>query len=302
MGDWSQGFQGAAGGAAAGAAFGPWGAAVGGVIGGAAGLLGDDSASSYQDQLKQMQQQFANMSAAQMGPAAQAQYSQFRQNQAGLISQLEAAANGTGPSAAALQMRQAMDQAAGAQASAAAGAGGRGVNAGAAQRLAMNNTAAIQSKGAADTAIIRAQEQLNARGQLGNAIAQGRSADEGVNEFNAGAQNQNAQANMMAKMQALGISTPAQLQALQLAMQAAGPGMGTQLLAGGASAIPGMLAYKNAQNQQQQQQIAQQSGRQDQFWGGYGAQQGGDDSWMGPGWSGNGDGGYGNDSGYGGGM
>jgi len=134
-----------------------------------------------------------------------------------------------------------MDRAAGAQASAAAGAGGRGVNAGAAYRNATNNTAAIQAQGARDTATLRAQEQFNATQQLGGVLAQGRAADESMSQFNTGQTNQMSQANLEAKLRAMGITTQAQLQALLGAMGAAGPGLGTQLLAGGASALPMML-------------------------------------------------------------
>src|SRR5690606_14489379 len=107
---------------------------------------------------------------------------------------------------------EAMDRAAGAQASAAAGAAGRGVNAGAAFRQASNNMAAIQAQGARDTATMRAAEQINALGQLGQVTAQGRAADEGINQFNAASQNQVALANLQARLQQLGLNDQAQLQ------------------------------------------------------------------------------------------
>lgn len=248
MGDWSQGFQGAAGGAMAGAAFGPAGAAIGGALGGLGGLLGDGGQSQYQDQLKQLAAQYAARQAPQGGPAAQAQNSDFRQNQAGLITQLESAARGDGPSAAALQMREAMDRAAGTQAGAAAGAGGRGVNAGAALRNATNQTAAVQAQGARDTSVLRAQEQASARQQLGTTIAQGRQSDENISTFNAGANNQTSLANLQAKLQTMGLNDEAQLKALTAAMGAAGPGMGTQIMAGGASAFPTAMQYLQRNN------------------------------------------------------
>jgi hypothetical protein len=246
MSEWSQAGQGAAGGAMTGAAIGSLGgpvgtaigAGAGALLGGAAGYFGSQGAASYEDSLKRLSEKYGNRPAPQAGPAAQGAYSQFRQNQAGLIAQLEAMSRGHGPSAAAIQMREAMDRAAGAQASAAAGAGGRGVNAGAALRGAMNNTAAVQAQGARDTATMRAAEQLAAIQQLGSAIHQGRGADENMNQFNATEQNRMAQANLEAKLRALGINTQAQLQAFMAAMGAAGPGLGTQLLAGGASAFP----------------------------------------------------------------
>ena len=246
MGSGNQALQGAAGGAMTGAALGSVvpgigtgiGALAGGALGGLAGYFGDSGQQGYQDQLKQLAAGYGRRTAPQAGPAAQAAYSGFRQNQGGLIAQLEAMARGEGPSAATMQMREAMDRAAGAQASAAAGAGGRGVNSGAAYRNAANNTAAIQSQGARDTGLMRVNEQLGAIGQLGQTIAQGRAGDEGINQFNAGQQNQNSQFNVQAQLQQLGLNDEAQLRALMGAMGAAGPGLGTQLLAGGATAFP----------------------------------------------------------------
>lgn len=263
--NWGQGAQGAVGGAMTGAALGSVvpgvgtlaGGAVGGLIGGIGGLFGGGGAADYEDRLRALSEGYGRMQAPQMGPAAQGDYSGFRSNQAGLIAQLEAMARGEGPSAATIQMREAMDRASGAQASAAAGAGGRGVNAGAALRGAMNNTAAIQAQGARDTATMRAQEQFNAIGQLGQATAQGRAADENMNQFNAGQQNQMSQANLSAQLQHLGITTQAQLQALQAAAGAAGPGLGTQLLGAGASAIGPALQYKMAQKAPGMSPIAQ---------------------------------------------
>jgi hypothetical protein len=274
--NWGQGAQGAVGGAMTGAAIGSVvpvigtgiGAVAGGIIGGGIGLFGGGGAADYEDRLKKLAEGYRQRQAPQMGAAAQSGYSDFRRNQAGLVSQLESMARGEGPSAAALQMREAMDRAAGSQASGVAGAGGRGVNAGAAFRNASNNTAAIQAQGARDTATLRAQEQMNAVGMLGQAVAQGRAADENNNQFNAGQTNQVAQANLDAKLRALGINTQAELQALQSAMGAAGPGMGTQLMGMGASALGPALQYSMGQqqmkaNQAQQQQLqAQQQAQQ----------------------------------------
>lgn len=225
---WSQGLQGAAGGAAAGAAFGPWGAVIGGGLGMLTGFGGDPKQEEA-DQLKALANGYGNRTAPQAG------YSQFRQNQAALIAQLEGMARGDGPSAAQQQMQQAMDRAAGAQASAAAGAGGRGVNAGAALRNATNQTAAIQSQGARDTSVLRAQEQANAVQMLGQNISAGRSADEGVNV-----------ANMGSSLQTMGLDQNGQLQALYAAMGLTPPGMGTQIMGAGATAAPGLAAMMNA--------------------------------------------------------
>jgi len=238
-------------GAAVGSLLGPMGTIGGGLIGGALGGLGgwygDQGAGQYEKQLQQLSEYYKNRAAPQMGSAAQAGYSGFRSNQAGLISQLEAMARGEGPSAAQAQMREAMDRAAGSQASAVAGAGGRGVNSGAALRNASNNTAAIQSQGARDTATLRAQEQFNAIGMLGQNIGQGRAADEGINTFNAGAQNDQMTNNLRAKLETMGLNDKSQLEALMGAMGAAGPSMGQQLLAMGGMAAGPALQYGFAQ-------------------------------------------------------
>lgn len=257
MSQWGQAAQGAAGGAMAGAALGPWGAAAGGVIGGALGYFGGGGTQDeYRKQLDRLAQGYGSRQAPQAGQAQYGSTSGFRQNQAGLVSQLEAMARGQGPSAASIQMREAMDRAAGAQASAAAGAGGRGVNSGAAFRNASNNTAAIQAQGARDTATLRAQEQMSAMGQLGQVINQGRGADESMSQFNAGQANNMELANLQAKLQSLGLNDEAQLKALMAALGQQTPGAGTQILAGGAQAFPSILQYRQGQQQMAMQQQA----------------------------------------------
>lgn len=259
--DFSQGAQGAAGGAMAGSAFGPWGTAIGGGLGLLSGFLGSHAAdpnAKYKQQLAELAKSYGGRPAPQAGPTAQSGYSDFRANQAGLISQLESMARGEGPSAAAIQMRDAMDRAVAAQNSTAATAVGRGVNQGAAYLNAANTGAAIMSQGARDTSVLRAQEQANALSQLGQVTNAGRIADENVNNFNAAANNQTNLANLQAKLQMLGLNDESQLRALLgiLGGPQAGPGLGTQLLAGGASALPSILQYKQgkAQLAQQQQQ------------------------------------------------
>lgn len=246
--NWSQGLQGAGGGAMAGGAFGgPFGALVGGALGGLGGLFGGGGTDEYAAQLQKLAAGYGRRTAPQ-GNAVQAGQSGLTRNRAGLVSQLEAMARGEGPSAASMQMKDAMDRAAAAQSSAAAGAGGRGVNAGAALRNATNNTAAVQSQGARDTATLRANEQMGAMGQLGNVVGQGINSDNAMSTWNAGAQNQMTQANMQAMLQQLGLNDESQLRALLGAMGGAGPGMGTQILAGGAQAVPGLMQA----NQQKQ--------------------------------------------------
>jgi hypothetical protein len=245
--DWNQAGEGAVGGGMTGAAI---GTAVypglGTAIGGAAGFLGGGLLGGLmggQDQLKNSLGNLADYYGSRQAPtggAVQAGDSQFRQNQAGLISQLEAMARGEGPSAASLQMRQAMDRAAAGQASAAAGAGGRGVNAGAALRNASNQTAALQAQNARDTGMMRVQEQLGAISQLGSAIQGARGQDQSLAQFNAGQVNQMTQADMQAILQQYSINQQGQLQAYQQLAKAMGPGLGTELMAGGGKMMPGM--------------------------------------------------------------
>jgi hypothetical protein len=267
MVDYAGGAKGAAGGAATGAAIGSvvpgWGTAVGGVVGGVIGGLGglfggssDPNAGAkaeLQKKLQALADSYTGRQAPQIGQNNIAQGTRSDQvaNQQGLISQLQAMANGTGPSAAAIQMREAMDRAAAAQTSAAAGAGGRGVNQGAAYLNAANNTAAIQAQGARDTATLRAQEQLNAVGQLGQNIQAARGADEAMGQFNAQQMNQANMANLQAQLQTLGLNDEGQYRALmgQLGMMPQGPDMGTSILAGGANVLPSLIQQSYARNQ-----------------------------------------------------
>lgn len=252
--DTGQAGQGAMGGAMAGGAIGgPAGAIIGGLAGGVFGGFGGgggDPNKRYRDQLERLSRGYGNRTAPQMGPAAQAGQSGLMRNRSALIAQLEAQARGEGPSAAAIQMREAMDRAAGAQSSAAAGAGGRGVNQGAAMRQAMNNTAAVQAQGARDTATLRAQEQLNATNQLGGVIGQGIGMDNQMSQWNAGAMNDVAQQNLLAKLQMIGLNDESQLRALMGAMGGTpppSPGLGTSIMAGGAMAVPGIMQYRQQQ-------------------------------------------------------
>ncbi len=259
MADWnwgqagSQAGQGAIGGASAGAAFGPWGAAIGGGIGGLAGLFGGglagDPSEEYKKRLQMMMDGYKNRQAPQLGAAHQAGQSQLVGNRAGLISQLEAMARGEGPSAARLQMREGMDRAVAAQTAMASGAGGRGVNMGAAMRNAGNQSAAIMSQGNRDMGVMRAQEQANAVGQLGQNISQGINADNGLSQFNTGQVNGNEMANAELQMRMLGLNDQSQFQALQMMMNNAQPSIGTSIMAGGASMAPLLAQMMNKPQQ-----------------------------------------------------
>ncbi len=261
MPNYSQGAQGAAGGAMTGAALGTmvlpgWGTAIGAaggaIVGGVAGLFGDSGGPKYDEELRkrlfELEKEYAIRAAPQVN-ATGAQNSEFRTNQQALVGQLEAMGRGQGPSAAALQMREASDRIAGTQASLAGGAIGRGVNAGAANRAAANNASQGQAQVARDTGLARVNEQLGAINQLGLTLHGARGADETTNRFNAAQMNEVALANAQNQLNQQALNDRSQLQALAGAggsLQAMAPGTGSQILAGGASAFPGMMQMVGA--------------------------------------------------------
>jgi hypothetical protein len=97
-----------------------------------------------------------------------------------------------------------------------------------------------------------AQEQMGAIGQLGGVLGQGIATDNQHSQWNAGQLNQ----HQIEQLRAIGIHNQQQLNALTSAMggtPAPMPGMGTQLMAGGANAmIPG-LQYHQAQQERARQ-------------------------------------------------
>jgi hypothetical protein len=241
--NWEQGLKGGAGGALGGSAFGPVGTAVGGGIGLLSGFFGG-SQGAQQDRLMAEYQRQMGMAPPQAGPAAQSAYSGFRENQSGLVSRLEAMANGQGPSLAKQQFEQATDRnVRSQQAIAASGRGGP-----LSQLTAANNTAMLGANAAQGSALARTNEQMQAIGQLGGVIAQGRGADEQTNMFNAGETNQTSLANLQARLKAMGMKDEQILGILnQMGGNANQPGMGDQVLAGGAGMFA-MGATQNAQN------------------------------------------------------
>lgn len=245
MPNWEQGFQGAAGGALAGGSFGPLGAIGGGILGGLGGLFGGGENSNDARQRQMLMDYYGQgMQAPQSGPASQSAYSGFRSNQSALISRLEAMANGQGPSLAKQQFQQATDRnMRGQQALAASGRGGPLT-----QLTAANNMAQLGANAAQGSALARTNEQMQAIGQLGGVIAQGRGADEQTNMFNTGQSNNVMLQNLSARLDTMGMDQNRKLQILQMlgsqnARQAQNPGLGSQILAGGA----GMFAQAAAQ-------------------------------------------------------
>lgn len=158
------------------------------------------------------QAQFVGAAPAQQATTAQSQGTgldlandnQFRQQQMGFANQLQAQANGQGPSVANQQFQLAADRNVAQQQSMAASQ--RGTAGALAGRQAMINSAGIGQDLAAQSAIQRSQEQLNAQAQLGSVLNQGRASDIGVagqnaslgqqnQQFNAGATNNTSQFN-----------------------------------------------------------------------------------------------------------
>ncbi len=231
--DWGGAAQGAAGGALAGSAFGgPLGAIGGGVIGGAMGLWGSGGGNPYDAQM----QAWAN---GQGNPtAAQGQLSQFRGNQAHLISALEAQARGEGPSLAAQQLQAATDR--NTKQSQALAAGASGPNAALAQFQAQQGNQALGAQAAQDAALMRIQEQYNAQNQLGLTLHGARGMDESMSQFNAGAKNDMAQFNRNSQYGAL---------SQMWGNEAGKPSMGEQIMGAGA----GLYAFKAGQQGNQPQ-------------------------------------------------
>lgn len=233
MANWGEGAKGATGGALAGGALGgPPGAIIGGIAGGAMGLFGGDNGQAdYQKRLEEYYASMANRQAPQAGPAAQGQYSGFRDNQSQMISRLDAMSRGQGPSLAKQQFAQATDRNIGAQQ--AMGATGRGGAMGAFN--AANNMGMLGTQAAQGSALARTNEQTQAYQQLGMSLYGARNADEDMNKFNAGQQNQTALANLDARLKAMGMDDAARLALLQqMGGQANQPTMGDQIMAGGA--------------------------------------------------------------------
>lgn len=252
--NWSQGGQGAVGGALAGSSIMPGiGTAIGAGIGLLSGFGGGESDIDKKIRWR-AQNMYDDLGARpyeQVGQAGQAGYSGFRTNQSDLINRLEALSKGQGPSLAAQQFRQATDQ--NIKAQQAMAASGRGGNLSAFN--AAGNMANLGAQAAQGSALARTNEQMAALSQLGQNINAGRGSDEGVNMFNTGQSNQFQLANLDARLKQMGMTDDARIRLLnqmsgQRAQQAAaaGPGLGSQILAGGAG-MYSQYASQNAMNQ-----------------------------------------------------
>jgi hypothetical protein len=234
--NWEQGLKAGAGGAMAGSAFGPLGTGVGAGVGLLTGFLGGENEQDANQ--RRMLMDYYNRGvgpAPQAGPAANSAYSGFRGNQTGLVNRLESMANGQGPSLARQQFEQATDRNMRAQqALASSGKGGP-----LSQLTLANNVGMLGAHAAQGSVLARTNEQMGAIDRLGGVIAQGRGADEQTNMFNAGQRNNTELANLRARLDAMGLDAQTKMQILshlgeQNARQAGQPGLGDQILAGGA--------------------------------------------------------------------
>lgn len=244
MGGLGDFLKGAAGGALGGSALGPFGAIGGGLLGGLLGGFGSDPNEDQRNQLQAYLSQVQGRQAPQLGPASQSALSGFRQNQSDLIKRLEAQSRGEGPSLATETLKAATDRNMAQQASIAAS--GRG-NPALAAIQASNMSGRLGMQAGQDAAQARIAEQNMALSQLGSAINQGRTSDETNSQFNAQQQNFRDQANLQAKLQAMGM-TDEQIRAIfgQMGGTTGQPTLGDQLLSGGA----GMYALGATQKAQ----------------------------------------------------
>lgn len=249
--NYGQGLQGAAGGFMAGNAIAPGiGGFIGAGIGGLAGLFGGGGTD---DEMRKRYGSFydevSGRTAPQLGPAHQAGYSSFRENQAGLVNRLEAMARGEGPSVSREMLKEATDRnVAQQQAMAQSGRG----NAALAAQQASSNATRLGAGAAQSAALGRVQEQIGATNQLGLTLYGARGADEDMNRYNTGARNQRDQWNGEAQMNMYGMNDRARLMALQ--GQYGGqpqPGLGSSIMGAGAG-LAGFLAGQKGNRQELQ--------------------------------------------------
>jgi hypothetical protein len=163
--------------------------------------------------------QVDNRGAPQIGAYQNAGASSFAGDQHALANLLMDRAQGKN-SVAEQQLRQGLDVANQHQMAAAAGA--RPQNAAMAMRLASQNMAGNEMGMTGEAARARAQEAQQAAMGLGGVLAQGRGADEGLNMFNAGQQNQRTGQQAAMNQNQMGINDAARNSLLGGSLQAAG--------------------------------------------------------------------------------
>lgn len=210
-------------------------------------LFGNSKEDEYNRRLKEMQSQYGGRVAPQAGAAAQASNSDFRGNQSDLVSRLEALSRGQGPSLAAQQFREATDQnVRSQQAMASSGRGGPLAAFNAAGNMGMMGAQAAQG-----SALARTNEQMQAVGQLGGVINQGRQSDEATSQFNSLQTNYREKDNLEAKLRTMGYNDEMIRSILmQQGAQANKPTFWDQLMSGGAGLAS--MGFAQAGNRQPQ--------------------------------------------------
>lgn len=156
--------------------------------------------------------------APQVGPYERAAASGFAGDQRGLATLLGARARGEG-GVADLQMQAGLDRANQAQRQMMAGANPS--NRAMAMRVGSQNMAANDMDMAGQAAIARAAEANAAANSLGSVLAAGRGADESLNMFNAGQQNQRQFQNAQLQQNQYGINDAARQGLLSGSLNAA---------------------------------------------------------------------------------
>lgn len=164
--------------------------------------MADRQAAALQAQQAHQAGRTALGQAAQVGPVNidQSQQAQFRNAQLANLAQLQAQANGTGPSLAQQQLRMATDrnmqQALAQQAAMRGRAGGM-----AGARSLADARAGISQEAAGQSSLMRLQEQMAAQQAIAGLAGQGRAQDIGLATNQAGLNMQGALANQAANNQ-----------------------------------------------------------------------------------------------------
>lgn len=173
----------------------------------------------HQDRVSGYLGQVDSRQAPNIAPTERAQQSGFAGQQRGLADMLMDRARGNN-SVAEMQLKQGLEQGNRQQMSMMAGA--RPQNAGLAMLMGSQNMANNAMGMSGQAALARAQESQMAAQSLGGVLAQGRGADENLNMFNAGANNQRSLAGAQMQQNQMGLNDAARQGLLGSGLQASG--------------------------------------------------------------------------------
>ncbi len=144
-----------------------------------------DAQLAHGDYYRDMSKGYINQVDNRNAPQAY-EHPEFRNAQSGLVQQLQGVSSGQQAGAGELAARRAISRALASQQSMAASQ--RGGNAALAAREAARNSAQLGTQGAGQAQQAAMQDQMQARGLLGQVTAQGRSADQAMQLANLNAQ------------------------------------------------------------------------------------------------------------------